>query len=82
MCRERMNDTDFRNYTLMVHEAGHALGLSDFSIVQPRSYSVSHSTIPDAVMSYDSSTEVYGPDCSPYPFDLMTIHALYQAVRI
>ena len=75
-----MNDTDFRNYTLVVHEAGHTLRLADFSIVQPGSYSVSHASIPNAVMSYDSKAGVREPDCSPYPFDLMAIHALYQAV--
>ena len=63
----------------MVHESGHALGLSDFAI-RFDLYPVSHPTVPDAVMSYDSKTRVDEPDCSPYPLDLMAIHTLYQAV--
>ena len=64
-------DEGFSNYTLMVHEAGHALGLSNFSWRNPIGSSVAHPSIPNSVMSYDS--EVYQitdePDCSPHPFE-------------
>ena len=72
----------------MVHEAGHALGLSNFSYGDlvdffHIDYSVAHPTIPDAVMNYDSEIpQIVGEhDCSPHPFDIMALEALYQTVR-
>ncbi len=43
---------------------------------------VAHPTIPDAVVNYNSevSQVTTEPDCSPHPFDVMAIHALYQTV--
>ena len=105
-------NSEFYAYALMVHESGHALGLSDWSAteilrdeyqklpwwirevlgsaiplvaslflaVPERVYEVSHPTIPDSVLNYDSEAEVQEPDCSPHPFDVMAIHALYQSV--
>ncbi len=94
-------DHDYEAYRIAVHEAGHALGLSNFSYaglvteplwtffeeVQP--YEAAHPTIPDAVMNYDKGVPEHWatwaplplnePDCSPHPFDVMAIYALYQA---
>ena len=70
-------DVDFMNYELMVHEAGHALGLSNFSYYAPIGSRVAHPSIPDAVMNYYHNE----PDCSPHPFDVMALEALYQTVR-
>ncbi len=82
-CKIGTGDSNFSNYRLMVHEAGHALGLSEIStnrIWQP--YDVAHPTVPDAVMNYDDEVSqiTYEPDCAPHPFDIMAIHALYQTV--
>ena len=101
-------------YRTAVHEAGHALGLSDISLSEngqdvfndiigylrsigawpfypialpARVYEASHPTIPDSVLNYDNEIAVKfsrpgfrEPDCSPYPFDIMAIQALYQTV--
>ena len=77
------------NYTLMAHEVGHALGLSGVSLprVLRQSYEMAHATIPDSVMNYDWEVPSWAyllaidePDCSPHPFDIMIIYALYQTV--
>ena len=67
----------------MVHESGHALGLSNFSWRNPIGTSVAHPSIPDSVMNYDSEVPQISnePDCSPHPFDIMAIEALYQTLR-
>ena len=88
------NGGKFYAYATAMHEAGHALGLSNFDYTNflttlgGQSYEVAHPTIPDAVMNYDSETEgpartpgKHEPDCSPHPFDLLAIYALYQKVR-
>ena len=120
-CRENgqptMDDNlgGFFVYALLVHEAGHALGLSDWSpteiarqafqdlvddldpvsrtilraaalplflSVPENVYEVSHPTIADSVMNYDRETPVTTEhDCSPHPFDVMALHALYQNVN-
>ena len=83
-------------YTTMLHEAGHALGLSGFdagSLFPPRlAYETSHPTIYDSVMNYDEQLRnnidpndkekllLYEPDCSPNAFDIMAICALYQTL--
>lgn len=103
-----------------MHEAGHALGLANFSYLKlaegsiaewlyhwiafalgldqdQQPYTVAHPTIPDSVMNYDydddegnpyvrhpnASTidENTEPDCSPHPFDVMAIFALYQNIE-
>ena len=111
----KAEDEGFFAYSTMVHEAGHALGLSDwslketaideiqkkiqelpswarillapFSSIPEHVYEVSHPTIPDSVLNYDheiaDKLEIptfEEPDCSPHPFDVMAIHALYQSV--
>ena len=118
------DDFGYKAYGVAVHETGHALGLSGFSVrdliyfaastavnelpfpapfvnliqlineAEPQHYIAAHPTIPDSVMNYDSfdatkrSTPyirhprvVHGfaePDCSPHPFDVLAVFALYQ----
>ncbi len=80
------DDDDFFNYEIMVHEAGHALGLSGYTpIVSWFWDEPAHPSIPDTVMNYDSRVprqlvpeDFSEPDCSPHPFDVMAINALYQ----
>ena len=73
---------DFRNYRTLLHEAGHALGLSDFFHIRPFSSVVAHSRITDSVMNYNTDvgfSNYWGePDCSPYPMDIMAIRTLYE----
>ena len=64
----------------MVHEAGHALGLSNYEGVDFVTGTVhddtdAHATVIDSVMNY-----LQEHDCSPNPLDIMAMHALYQAV--
>ena len=67
----------------MTHEAGHTLGLSGLSpfevFTERGRYVMAHPTIPDSVMNYVNFTRTE-PDCSPYPFDVMAIYALYQNI--
>ena len=88
-------DAGYDNYRLMVHEAGHAVGLSGFFITSFWSYEGAHPTIPDSAMGYDKYTPPWAeallnpdpedprglyrePDCSPHPWDIMAVEALYQ----
>ena len=83
----------------MVHEAGHALGMSGYSeffevfTAQGR-YNMAHPNIPDIVMNYDHEVienftdndfakgqDRWEADCSPHPFDILAIYALYQTVE-
>ena len=83
-CLREGNDFDFRNYRTLVHEAGHTLGLSNFDFKAPISDKPAHPSIPDAVMNYDDKVALLmggtEPDCSPHPFDIMAIEALYQTI--
>ncbi len=112
-CRPRVDTTDangntvpslnpghgYSNYELMVHEAGHALGLSNYvgvdSLSEERAYYMAHPDIPDTVLNYDSEVDEnyrinkmsgvreryrWEADCSPHPFDILAIYALYQTV--
>lgn len=83
-------------YAIAVHEAGHALGLSKFdysnfvALLGDQSHNVAHPTIPETVMNYDREMPDWvpdqyrpaEPDCSPHPFDVMAIYALYQNVPL
>ena len=77
-----IGSNDYGKYELMVHEAAHTIGLSGFSFASLRSdesaFIMSHSTIPlDTVTDYDV---VKNKGCSPHPFDIMAVSALYQGV--
>ena len=76
-------DFGYDAYSLSVHEAGHALGLSWNSPLAV----LDHPTIADSAMNYDqaawvvdrlSVSNLLEPDCSPHPFDVMAMYALYQ----
>ena len=68
----------------MVHEAGHALVLSAFTLsyqIAPYGqYVSSHPTIYDSVMNYKKYT-VKEPACSPHSFDIVAIYTLYQTAQ-
>ncbi len=77
-------------YHTAVHEAGHALGMSGINdFILRQRYHAAHPTIPGSVMNYDIpgdirhpsvSDDFAEPDCSPHPFDVMAMFALYQSV--
>ena len=82
-------------YILALHEIGHALGLSNSGeslkyideYTADEIYVISHPTIADSVLNYDSKVsraivpnDFAEPDCSPHPFDVMAIYALYQNI--
>ena len=66
--------------------------IADVEGTPGQSYETSHPTIPDSVMNYDSEEEPLirhphvtdktfkEPDCSPHPFDVLALNALYQNV--
>ena len=56
-----------RPYSTFVHEAGHALGIG-----HPDKF-----TFRDSIVNYIFNE----PDCSPHPFDILAIYALYQSVN-
>ena len=65
-------------YRVLVHEAGHAFGITHGPAIQypeGKEQDRHHPTIHDAAMSYKTT-----PDCSPHPADIMAIYALYQTV--
>ena len=72
---------DFRNYAVMVHEAGHTLGLSGFSsssiLVENGLDNDAHPLIPGTVMNLGDKETSRIQNCSPRPFDIMAIYALY-----
>ena len=85
-CRAGTDDLgeliDFSNYELMVHEAGHALGLSgyviwDSPLSRPTIEVNAHPSIQPAVMNQI----VNEPECSPHPLDILAINALYQKLE-
>ena len=83
-------------YEDLVHEAGHALGISDGEFFQSerlKDYIENHPPLVDSVMNYNKvidsllltapgieKKDFDEPDCSPHPMDIMAIYALYQTV--
>ncbi len=75
---------DRKNYETMVHEAGHALGLSDYEEgswwnLYAVDELVAHSAVIESTM-YHSFLETPEHECSPLPLDIMAIYALYQTL--
>ncbi len=79
----------YENYTILVHEAGHVLGIGGGGEVPAdwdERYVKHHSTIGESVMSYKGRNLRTTGDltltsiraCAPYPFDVMVVYALYQ----
>ena len=69
----RFNTCGTPHYDTVVHEFGHALGIGGGK--GKNKDERGHPQIYDAAMSYHRV-----PDCSPHPFDVMAIYALYQTV--
>ena len=82
-------------YLIALHKAGHALGLSGASIPKSilagllihaattPAYKEAHPTVREAVMNYDDKVckgDADEHDCSPHPFDVVAIQALYQTL--
>ena len=66
-----------RVYYVLVHEAGHALGLGVVpGHISNPTVNDFHSNLPDSVM-YKTGLEW----CSPHPIDVMTIYAIYQTTN-
>ena len=63
-----------RRYGTLVHEAGHALGITGG--ITGTGQGRGHPHIEDSVMSYSRDRSV---SCSPTQFDVMAIYALYQS---
>ena len=68
------NTCNTPHYSALVHEFGHALGIGGGRDGQ-NADETGHPQIEDAAMSYYPA-----PCCSPHPFDIMAIYALYQTV--
>ena len=66
-------DPVVNEYGVVVHEAGHALGITGG--VTGRDQGRFHPHIEDSVMGRNKDATV---NCSPHPFDIMAIEALYQ----
>ena len=77
-------------YEVLVHEAGHALGIRDATSItsgwDDRSL-WQHPSIYESLMSYEGIVLRTGlaasrlpndPDCSPHPLDILAVYAMYQ----
>ena len=75
-----LGDSNARNsrYAVLVHEAAHALGIRGATLRSGGSgQQIHHSQVLDSTVK---SVAISGDDlCSPTPFDVMAIYALYQA---
>ena len=74
---------NFALFRMMVHEFGHALGVSSLIHDRPTGDGESepepHSTVSNSVLN-DKDEFTGEADCSPYPFDILALQALYQGV--
>ena len=62
-------------YSTVVHEGGHALGIAGTDNSGGDGQEIHHAQIEDSVMREKEFTI-----CSPTPFDVMAIYALYQTI--
>ena len=85
-CRNS-SDNGLSAFQAMVHEVGHVIGIAGGG--SGTYYSKQHPTIADSAVNYDDmvipdnsesgfKSDFTEPDCSPYPFDVMAVFALYQ----
>ncbi|MDE2817892.1 MAG: fibronectin type III domain-containing protein [Chloroflexota bacterium] len=85
-----ISDDRYRAYWVMLHEAGHVLGIrgGEWEREEWAAWTASHPTVSDSVMSYkERNLKAYDstlilprePNCSPYPLDILAIYALYQS---
>ncbi len=85
-CRNSSDD-GLSAFQAMVHEVGHVIGIAGGS--NGTHYSKQHPTIADSAVNYDNmvipdnsksgfKSDFTEPDCSPHPFDVMAVFALYQ----
>ncbi len=77
-------------YEVLVHEAGHLLGIRDArsaALGWDGDIVLHHPSIYESVMSYEREALRTGvadskfpddPDCAPHPLDVLAIYALYQ----
>ena len=73
-------------FQAIIHEVGHVIGVS--GATDGNSYQRGHPSVADSVVNYDKTVlpsidpmdamDQREPDCSPYPFDVMAVFALYQ----
>ena len=77
---DRRVGEDYFGFELMLHEVGHALGISQFYFRETwdTDDNVAHPTIRGSVMNYDDNVGVTEGDCFPYPMDIMAIRAIYE----
>ena len=71
-CRGLTNAAHTR-YAAVVHEAGHALGIRGTQRSGGDGQEIHHPHVADSALTHSSYS------CSPTPFDVMAIYALYQA---
>ena len=65
-------------FSTVVHEGGHALGIGGTSESGGSGQEIHHAQIEDSIMKtgFDTDFKI----CSPTPFDVMAIYALYQTM--
>ncbi|MDE2843893.1 MAG: hypothetical protein OXN21_10985, partial [Chloroflexota bacterium] len=76
----RVTGENYFPFELMLHEIGHALGISQFYYreTHDRDDNVAHPTVRGAVMNYDEYVNTTEGICFPYPMDIMAIRAIYE----
>ena len=83
MCSTFLEDNNERNFQIrygtLVHEVGHALGVRSADDVDDPNDQARHH--PNSTGSEDSALGLGGSYCSPTPFDVLAMYALYQHVR-
>ena len=65
--------SEYDAYCVLVHEAGHAVGLADAA--DGEGQEVNHASMSDSAVADSRSTSMH---CSPTPFDVLAIRSLYR----